>query len=136
MTLGKLAKAQFPDALAEKDRAILLVNPIDGALILAEQVAPRAGVAAPLLSLVAVVRPIRHHHPELLTDLAQPVSRLDLVGDRVGERGFGNIARAVGFFVHPIPEGRADTKRPSNPQLSWGFGDGSAESGIRTWRCR
>lgn len=46
MTLGKLAIAQFLDAVAEKDRAILLVNPIYDALILAEQVAPRAGVAA------------------------------------------------------------------------------------------
>ena len=46
MALGKLAIAKLLDTVPEKDGAVGLVDPIDGALILAEQVAPRAGVAA------------------------------------------------------------------------------------------
>ncbi|GGJ63548.1 hypothetical protein GCM10011393_37320 [Sphingopyxis bauzanensis] len=46
MALDKFAIAQLRDAVAEKDRAIPLVDPIDGALVLTEQVAPRAGVTA------------------------------------------------------------------------------------------
>jgi hypothetical protein len=46
MALGKLAIAKLLDPVAEEDGAVRLVDPIDGALILAEQVAPRAGVAA------------------------------------------------------------------------------------------
>jgi len=46
MSLGKLAIAQLLDPVAEKDGAVGLVDPVHGALILTEQVAPRAGVAA------------------------------------------------------------------------------------------
>lgn len=46
MALGKLAIAKLLDTVPEKDGAVGPVDPIDGALILAEQVAPRAGVAA------------------------------------------------------------------------------------------
>nr|WP_260834192.1 hypothetical protein [Sphingopyxis sp. P1IMeth2] len=46
MALGKLAIAKLLDAVPEKDGTVGRVNAIDGALILTEQVAPRAGVAA------------------------------------------------------------------------------------------
>lgn len=42
MALGKLAVAEFLDAVPEEDDAILLIDLIDGALILTEQMAPRA----------------------------------------------------------------------------------------------